>query len=176
MLKKLVIICAALIMAVLPAAAQPVSVSDLQQQQLIELIKAVNNGAERQDASPIANNMPRRLYQEMAAQMKTGEQALRLKLQKSIEAQFAQLKPGGYRLESDNIVYKQGKNGMVYALVPTRIDTDKELIESLTLAVYDNAAWHLIYGGQQTVQNPIFAKIYPDLAEIAVPPAKIEAK
>jgi len=157
-----------------PAMAQGF-VSDLQKQTLTQLITVMNNAVARRDAASIANNMPERIYHSMAAQMRTTEPALRSNMQKSVAAQLASLAPGAYKLESDNIDYKQGKNGALYALVPTRIDMGKQVMQFATLAVFDNS-WHIIYGGQKAAQNPIFAEIYPDLAEISVPPAKITAK
>lgn len=156
------------------AAARPAS--ELEKKELVLLVQNVDAAAQRRDASLIANTMPERLYREMAARMNVSAQTLRAQLQKSVEAQFSQMAAGGYQLDSKAIRYGEAKNGAFYALVPTRIETKNAIMAFMTLALYDNTKWHLIYGGQKTIQNPVFAEIYPDLAEIAVPAAKITAK
>jgi len=56
-----------------------------------------------------------------------------------------------------------------YALFPTRVETAKGVSEFMTLVLYDDTKWHLIYGGQKTVQNPVFLEIYPAFASVGIP-------
>lgn len=176
MLRKIRLFIAIMAVFALSGRVQADMVSDLQKKELVLLVNNINNAAERKDAALITAQMPERLYREMAARMHMSEQALRAGLQQSVAEQFAHLAVHGYWLDSGNIHYAAARGGIVYALVPTRVETDKIVTEFMTLAIYDNTKWHLIYGGQKTVQNPVFIEIYPYAADIAMPAAKITAK
>lgn len=144
-------------------------VSDIQKRELVQLVGDLNRAAQRKDASLIVNNMPARLYKEMAIRMHTTEADLRENLKVAVHAQFSQLGDDGYRLDAAAIEYAETKDGTLYALVPTRVKTDKNITEFMTLALYDNTKWHLIYGGQKTIQNSVFLEIYPAFANMRMP-------
>lgn len=156
------------------ARAHPVS--ELQKRELVQLVNDINSSARRRDTSLIVNNMPARLYRAMAERMHMTETALRESLRKSVQAQFEQIGENAYRLDAAGIQYAETKDGTPYALVPTRIETDSNIVEFMTLALYDNTKWHLVYGGQKTVQNPVFLEIYPAFANVSMPAPKVSRK
>ena len=154
-------------------ARQP---SGLEQRELVLLVKNVTDAVAKKDFSVLVNTMPDRLYKEMAVRMHTTESALRGDLQKQVSAQFSMMIPNGYKLDGENIEYKETGDGTFYALIPTRIETPNEVVESTTLAIFDNTKWHIILGGQRTVQNPVFLEIYPSFQNVSVPVGKVTKK
>jgi len=177
MIKKIIgLFLVALPVFALAGQAQALMVSDLQKKELALLVTQINNAAARKDTAPIIAMMPERLYQEMARRLHLSEQALQADFRRSLNEQFAHLAGSGYRLDGHAIHYAATPDGRFYALVPTRVETDKAVMEFMTPAIYDNTKWHLIYGGQKTMQNPVFAEIYPYSADIVLPAVKIIAK
>ena len=154
-------------------AAEPDSI---QKAELDGLIAQINNAAQKKDLSFIANNMPERLFKEMALRLKTDEETLKKNFINQLDSQFSNLPAGAYRLDTGKIEYRQTTNGVPYALIPTRVETKDAIIEYPTLAIIDNTKWHLIYGGQKTVQNPVFLEIYPDFQDVSIPQEKITRK
>lgn len=140
------------------------------------MINDINKAAQRKDAALIVHNMPARLYKEMAVRMHVTEMELRANLKEAVRAQFDQFGEKGYVLEAADIRYCKADDGAFYALVPTRVETDKTVTEFMTLALYDNTKWHLIYGGQKTVQNPVFLEIYPAFANVSIPAPETNRK
>ncbi len=154
-------------------AAEPDSI---QKAELDGLVAQINNAAQKKDLSFIANNMPERLFKEMALRLKTDEETLKKNFINQLESQFSNLPAGAYSLDTGKIEYRQTTNGIPYALIPTRVETKDAIIEYPTLAIIDNTKWHLIYGGQKTVQNPVFLEIYPDFQDVNIPQEKITRK
>ena len=154
-------------------AAEPDSI---QKAELDGLVAQINNAAQKKDLSFIANNMPERLFKEMALRLKTDEETLKKNFINQLESQFSNLPAGAYHLDTGKIEYRQTTNGIPYALIPTRVETKDAIIEYPTLAIIDNTKWHLIYGGQKTVQNPVFLEIYPDFQDVNIPQEKITRK
>ncbi len=150
--------------------------NSIQKAELNGLVIETNNAAQHKDLNFIANNMPERLFKEMALRLKTDEATLKQNFVKQLDKQFSNLQSGGYRLDEAKIEYRQTANGMPYALIPTRIETKETIAEYPTLAILDNTKWHLIYGGQKTVQNPVFLEIYPDYQDIRIPQEEITRK
>ena len=157
----------------LSGAAEP---NSIQKAELDGLVAEINNAAQRKDLNFIANNMPERLFKEMALRLKTDEQTLKQNFVKQLDSQFSNLSAGGYRLDGEKIEYRQTATGIPYALIPTHIETKDTIAEYPTLAILDNTKWHLIYGGQKTVQNPVFLEIYPDYQDVNIPQEKITRK
>jgi len=156
------------------AWARPVS--DIQKRELVQLVNDMNKAAQRKDASLMVNSMPARLYKEMALRMHTSEMQLRNSFKQAVKAQFARLSNSGYTLDASAIHYGETKDGTFYALVPTRVETGDSISAFMTLALYDNTKWHLIYGGQKTIQNPVFLEIYPAFAGVAMPVPDVSRK
>lgn len=150
--------------------------NSIQKAELNGLVVEINNAAEKKDLSFIANNMPERLFKEMALRLNMNEAALKQNFLKQLESQFSNLPAGAYHLDADKIDYRQTSKGIPYALVPTKIETKETIAEYPTLAIIDNTKWHLIYGGQKTVQNPVFLEIYPDYQDVNIPQEKITHK
>jgi|GEM_PF-1882289 len=172
MLKKIMMILAVMgLMSAYAGQAGAYPADDMAKQELGLLVKSFNDAAARKDSSIIVNNMPERLYAEMAKRMNTSEQALRAALKQSVDRQLAAIPAGGYHLDDKNIQFREAKDGEPYALVPTEVKTAGGAMRFMTLAIMDNTQWHLIYGGQKTVQNPIFLEIYPYAADISMPAA-----
>lgn len=154
-------------------AAEP---DTIQKAELNGLVDELNNAAQQKNMGMIANNMPDRLFKEMAVRLKTTEADLKKDLVKQLESQFSALPVGAYHLDASKIEYYQTDKGVAYALVPTRVETKDAVIEYQTLAIMDNTKWHLIYGGQKTIQNPVFQEIYPAFQNVSIPPAKVTRK
>ena len=142
-------------------AAEP---DTIQKAELNGLVDELNNAAQQKNMGVIANNMPDRLYKEMAVRLKTTEADLKKDLVKQLESQFSALPVGAYHLDASKIEYHQTD------------ETKDAVIEYQTLAIMDNTKWHLIYGGQKTIQNPVFQEIYPAFQNISIPPAKVTRK
>lgn len=157
----------------LAGSAEP---NSIQKAELNGLIVEINNAAEHKDLSFIANNMPERLFKEMALRLKTDQATLKQNFVKQLDRQFSSLQAGGYHLDADKIEYRQTASGIPFALVPTRVETKETIAEYPTLAILDNTKWHLIYGGQKTIQNPVFLEIYPDYQDVNIPQEKITRK
>ncbi|UXN02360.1 MULTISPECIES: hypothetical protein [unclassified Bartonella] len=162
-----------LALAINANARQP---SGLEQRELVLLVKNINDAVEKKDFSILVNSMPERLYKEMAIKMYTTEVVLREDFKKQITQQFSNVIEGGYQLDGDKIEYKETADGTFYALIPTRFETSQAVIESQTLAIFDNTKWHIVLGGQKTVQNPVFLEIYPSFQNVSVPVGKAIAK
>lgn len=113
--------------------------------------------------------MPERLYKEMARRLNTTEDALRDNFLQQLHRQFENLPSGSYCLDKENIEYLQTDNGTLYALIPTILEMKDRIIRYKTLAIFDKTQWYLIYGGQKTLQNPVFLEIYPDFIKVHLP-------
>jgi|GEM_PF-1255951 len=151
-------------------------VSQLQKKELVQLVHDMNEAVRRKDTSLVVDNMPEHLYKEMALRMHMTEMNLREDVKEAVQVQFDQLADNSYILDAAGIQYAETKDGTVYALIPTSIETDKNISEFMTLALYENTGWHLIYGGQKTVQNPVFLEIYPAFADVGMPVPRISRK
>ncbi|WP_455466761.1 hypothetical protein [Bartonella sp. B39] len=141
----------------------------IQKNKLSRLIIDVNNAVKNGNFVPISAYMPDRLYKEIARRLNTTEDKLRENFLKQLRVQFENLPTGAYRLDEANIDYLQTDNGTFYALIPTTLEMSDRIIQYKTLAIFDKTQWYLIYGGQKTVQNPIFLEIYPDFNEVHLP-------
>lgn len=158
------------------ASASSAEPDSIQKAELNGLVAEINNAAQRKDVTFIANNMPERLFKEMALRLKIDEATLKQNFVKQLDSQFASLPANAYHLDGDKIEYRQTSKGVPYALVPTRIETKETIAQYPTLAILDNTKWHLIYGGQRTVQNPVFLEIYPDFQDVNIPQETITRK
>lgn len=150
--------------------------NSIQKAELNGLVAEINNAAQHKNMRFIADNMPQRLFKEMALRLKVQEDELKKNMIGQLENQFSGLPAGAYQLDGEKIEYKQTDNGVPYALVATHVETKDAVIEYQTLAIMDNTKWHLIYGGQKTVQNPVFQEIYPDYQSVNIPPEKVTRK
>ncbi|AGF74678.1 hypothetical protein BAnh1_07990 [Bartonella australis AUST/NH1] len=148
----------------------------VQKTELSNLVIDINNAVQSGNFEVISANMPDRLYKEMARRLNTTEVALRSGLLKQLQDQFENLPVGAYRLDETKIDYRQTDNGTFYALIPTTLSTEDRIIQYKTLAIIDEAGWHLIYGGQKTVQNSVFLEIYPSLNGINLPKEMVMKK
>ncbi|WP_254474294.1 hypothetical protein [Bartonella sp. B1098] len=144
-------------------ASQPTA---LQKTELSGIVVDVNNAIKSGDFSLISHYMPERLYKEMARRLNTTEDALRGDFLKQLYKQFENLPSGAYCLDKENIEYLQTDNGTLYALIPTILEMKDRIIQYKTLAIFDETQWYLIYGGQKTLQNPVFLEIYPDFIKV----------
>lgn len=154
-------------------ARQP---SGLEQRELVLLVKNINDAVAKKDFSVLVNAMPERLYKEMAIKMYTTEAVLREDFKKQVTQQFGNVVENGYKLDGDKIEYKETSDGTFYALIPTRFETKESVVQSQTLAIFDNTKWHIVLGGQKTVQNPVFLEIYPSFQNVSVPVGEAIAK
>ncbi|GAA5110399.1 hypothetical protein [Bartonella jaculi] len=137
--------------------------------ELSNLIVDVNNAVKNRNFVPLSAYMPSRLYKEIAHRLNTTENNLRDSFLKQLRVQFENLPTGAYRLDETNIDYLQTDKGTFYALIPTLLEMHDRIIQYKTLAIFDKTQWYLIYGGQKTVQNPVFLEIYPDFNEVHLP-------
>ncbi|GAA5102439.1 hypothetical protein GCM10023260_14340 [Bartonella acomydis] len=143
--------------------------TEIQKTELSRLIVDVNNAVKNGDLVSISHYMPERLYQEMARRLNMAENDLRNNFLEQLRMQFKSLPADAYRLDEKNIEYLQTDHGAFYALVPTIVERKDRILQYKTLAIFDNAQWYLIYGGQKTVQNPVFLEIYPDFNNVHLP-------
>lgn len=148
----------------------------LEQQQLVLLVKNINSKVNEKDFSVLANSMPERLYKAMAVKMGTTQAALHASFERQLSAQFEMVIPNGYKLDYAHIDYKETSGDSIYALIPMRIETPNEVIQSTALAVYDNLRWNIVLGGQKTIQNPIFLEIYPMFQDVTIPIGQVTKK
>ncbi len=147
-------------------ASQPTIV---QKDELSRVVVDVNNAIKNGDFMPISRYMPERLYKEMAHRLNTTESALRSDFLQQLHKKFEGLPSGAYCLDKENIEYLQTDNGTLYALIPTVLEMKDHIIQYKTLAIFDKNQWYLIYGGQKTLQNPVFLEIYPDFIKVHLP-------
>ncbi|WP_273756284.1 hypothetical protein [Bartonella sp. MM73XJBT] len=143
--------------------------TETQKAELSRLIVDANHAVKNGDFVSLSHYMPDRLYQEMARRLNTTESDLRNKFFEQLRVQFESLPADAYHLDETNIDYLQAAHGTFYALIPTRVETKDRIIEYKTLAIFDKTQWYLIYGGQKTVQNPVFLEIYPDFNNLYLP-------
>ncbi|WP_455475198.1 hypothetical protein [Bartonella sp. B17] len=147
-----------------------------QKTELSSLIINVNNAVKNKNFETISAYIPRRLYKEMARRLDTTEDDLRHNFLKQLRVQFENLPANAYHLDKENIDYLQTDNGTFYAFIPTKLETSDCIIQYKTLAIFDKTQWYLIYGGQKTVQNPVFLEIYPDFDKVHLPQKMIIKK
>ncbi|EJF77422.1 hypothetical protein MCO_01337 [Bartonella sp. DB5-6] len=147
-------------------ASEPVIV---QKAELLRLVVDVNSALKNRNFAPISAYMPDRLYKEMARRLNTTEDSLRHSFLQQLHVQFENLPDGAYRLSEKNIDYLQTDKGTLYALIPTTLEMKDRIMRYKTLAIFDKTQWYLIYGGQKTVQNPVFLEIYPDFNRVHLP-------
>ncbi|WP_336294832.1 hypothetical protein [Bartonella sp. CB169] len=141
----------------------------IQKVELLRLVADINNAVKNRDFAVISLHMPKRLYKEMARRLNTTEKNLRDSFIKQLSVQFENLSLDAYHLDEKNIAYLQSNSGILYALIPTTLKTKDRIIQYKTLAIFDKTQWYLIYGGQKTIQNPIFLEIYPDFNNVQLP-------
>ncbi|GAA4662997.1 hypothetical protein [Bartonella pachyuromydis] len=150
--------------------------TETQKAELSRLVVDANDAVKKKDFASLSRYMPDRLYQEMARRLNTTESNLRNKFLKRLRIQFKDLPADAYHLDETNINYLQTANGTFYALIPTILEMEDRIIEYNTLAIFDKMQWYLIYGGQKTVQNPVFLEIYPDFNNVHLPEETIIKK
>ncbi|MBX4336299.1 hypothetical protein [Bartonella raoultii] len=141
----------------------------IQKAELSRLIIDVNNAIKSRNFESLSIYMPDRLYKEMARRLNTTEDNLRDSLIKQIRVQFERFPSGTYHLDETNVEYQQTDKGSFYALIPTILEAKEHTVLYKTLAIFDENKWYLIYGGQKTVQNPVFLEIYPDFERVHLP-------
>ncbi|UNE55138.1 hypothetical protein [Bartonella machadoae] len=141
----------------------------IQKNELSRLIVDVNNAVKNGNFALIASYMPERLYKEIARRLNTTEDDLRHSFLKQLHVQFENLPASAYHLDEKNIEYLQTDKGTLYALIQTTLETNDRIIQYKTLAIFDKTQWFLIYGGQKTIQNPVFQEIYPDFDRLHLP-------
>ncbi|EJF85007.1 hypothetical protein [Bartonella rattimassiliensis] len=154
-------------------ASQPMT---MQKDELLRVVTDVNNAIKSGNFTLISRYMPERLYKEMARRLNTTQSALRENFLQQLKRQFEGLPSDSYRLDKENIEYLQTDNGTVYALIPTVLEMKDRIIQYKTLAIFDKTQWYLIYGGQKTLQNPVFLEIYPDFIKVHLPIETITKK
>ncbi|WP_455474979.1 hypothetical protein [Bartonella sp. B30(2025)] len=147
-----------------------------QKTHLLNLIVDVNNAVKNRNFETISAHMPSRIYKEMARRLNTTEDNLRHSFLEHLRAQFKNLPSDAYHLDDKNIDYLKTDSGTFYALIPTVLETKDRIIQYKTLAIFDKNQWHLIYGGQKAVQNPIFLEIYPDFSKVHLPKETVISK
>ncbi|WJW79795.1 hypothetical protein [Bartonella sp. TP] len=159
----------------LPASSSA-AVSSTQKSELSSLIVQFNRAAEQKDISFFVENMPQHLLDSMALRLgKTKQELLndmKMQLGKQIKSEDAMT----YSLKSNDIQYNIASNGQAYALITTVKENKRLKVESQTLAIFENARWHLIYGGARAVQNPAFLLIYPSFEGVELRPDKVIQK
>lgn len=147
-----------------------------QKAELSRLIIDVNNAIKNKNFESLSTYMPDRLYKEMARRLNTTEYNLRDSLIKQIRLQFEKFPSGVYHLDEKNVYYQKTDKGTFYTLIPTILETKERIIRYKTLAIFDKNKWYLIYGGQKTLQNPVFLEIYPDFEKVHLPKETIIKK
>ncbi|WP_336276570.1 hypothetical protein [Bartonella sp. CB178] len=152
------------------------SLTKVQRSELSSLVVGANEAIKNKNFEIISTYMPGRIYKEMARRLNTTEDNLRHGLLKRLRAQFGNLPAGAYHLDEKNIDYLETGNGTFYALIPTTLETKDLIIQYKTLAIFDKKQWYLIYGGQKTLQNPVFLEIYPDFSKVHLPKETIIKK
>lgn len=143
--------------------------TEIQKSELSKLIIETNNAVKNGDFVFLSHCMPDQLYKEMARRLNTTESDLRDKFLERLRVQFENFSAGAYHLDEKNIDYLQTDSGAFYALIPTRLEMKDRTVEYKTLAIFNKMQWYLIYGGQKTVQNPVFLEIYPDFNNVHLP-------
>ncbi|EJF90826.1 hypothetical protein ME1_00026 [Bartonella vinsonii subsp. arupensis OK-94-513] len=141
----------------------------IQKAELSRLVVDVNHAVRNGNFAPLSAYMPDRLYKEMARRLNKTEDSLRHSFLEQLHAQFENLPSGAYHLDEKNIDYLQTNKGTFYALIPTILEMSDRVIQYKTLAIFDKTQWYLIYGGQKTIQNPVFLEIYPDFNRVLLP-------
>ncbi|WP_455478306.1 hypothetical protein V3565_06240 [Bartonella sp. B10] len=148
----------------------------VQKADLSNLVVSINNAVKNKNFASLSSFMPDLLYKEMARRLNTTENNLRDNFLKKIRVQFKNLPANAYRLDKTNIDYLQTDSGIFYALIPTELEIKDQIIQYRTLAIFDKNQWYLIYGGQKTIQNPVFLEIYPDFNGVNLPKETIIKK
>lgn len=148
----------------------------IQQAELSSLVVDINDAVKNGNFAIISVHMPDRLYKEMARRLNKTEADLRNSFLEQLRAQFENSSVVSYHLDETKIDYKLIGKNTFYALIPTKLETRDRIVQYKTLAIFDNAKWYLIYGGQKTIQNPVFLEIYPDLNGINLPKETIFKK
>ncbi|WP_208435964.1 hypothetical protein [Bartonella phoceensis] len=150
--------------------------STTQKAELLRLVVDINNAIKNRNFALISAYIPDKLYKEIGRRLNTSEDKLRHNFLEQLRAQFESLPADAYYLDATDIEYSQTDKGTFYALIPTTLETKDRIIEYKTLAIFDKTQWYLIYGGQKTVQNPVFLETYPDFNKVHLPLATIIKK
>lgn len=171
-----IVISGFFIIMLLSAGVHAAPANAVQQRELVTLVTNFNKAVVDKDATLFVNNMPNRLIREMSLRMNATEASLRENLKNQIERQFSLSKDGVYKLDDQNIQFAETKDGQFYALIPTHIETKDHIVNSMTLSIYEDGKWHIIFGGMRAVKNPIFLEIYPSFQNINFPDEKVIEK
>lgn len=144
-----------------------------QNSELASLITHFNKASEQKDISFFVENMPQHLLDSMALRLGKTKQELLTDMKKQLDKQIKSEDAMRYSLKSDDIKYNITSNGQAYALITTVKENKRLKVESQTLAIFEDAHWHLIYGGARAVQNPAFLLIYPSFEGVELRPDKV---
>lgn len=145
-----------------------------QKTQLTALVVALNKASQESDIERIAQVIPVRLYQEIARRLQTTPEVLEKKFQQELRKQLANFGP--FYLDPIHITYEQTETGTPYALVSAHIETPKTAVDYKILAFIEDNQWRLVFGGKQTLANPIFVEIYPGFSHVLLPQEIIKRK
>jgi len=85
-------------------------ISQMQKKELVQLDNDMNEAARRRDTGVIVNNMPERLYREIAIRMHVTELDLRENLKEAVRVQFDELVDDSYMLDVAGIWYAETGN------------------------------------------------------------------
>lgn len=145
-------------------------VTNLEKTALSHLISDYNKASQCNDVAFFVQNMPQHLLDSMGLRLGRTRDELLHDMQAQLESQIKSKSAMKYSLKFDKIQYNITSSGLTYALITTVKENKRLKVESQTLAIFENAKWHLIYGGARAVQNPAFLLIYPSLEGVKFRP------
>lgn len=158
------------------SAALAVAPTSLEKKELVLLVDRLNTAIHTENYDAIVQNIPKRLSYEMAVRLRVSEETLRKSQKEHLQKQFDTLGKDAFKMDSANIQYLETSKGVMYALVPVRIETADAVVDEMMLFLHDDNGWHIIFGGKKIVQNPVFQEIYPAFENVMLPMGKITYK
>lgn len=145
---------------------------------LASTIARFDAGMKALDFGVIADIMPPAIVKLILASGKLDRQQFRASLQAQMQKTAAQVKFESFKMDAASALWREDAKGAPYALVPTEtiMITQGRRVRAVshTLALIDDGQWYLL-----RVESPQHAAVlkqaYPALANIAIPPGKMES-
>lgn len=145
-------------------------------QQLNDIIENVNIATQAKNVDKLVKYLPPHLLASMSLRLGKPVESLEQEFKTKINTQLKNDSIVKYSLNQKNVKISKTSDGQIFAIIPTIIENNKNIIHKQTLALYENNHWYIIYGGVQPAQNPLMALIYPSITEIHFKADKIIRK
>lgn len=173
--KKNIVLTLAMLAFSLPCCG--LAAEETQKAQLLSLIDSFNAAVQKHDIDFLIARLPQHLMQQMSLRLHKEPAQLQAQLRLQMTKQLESDKGVAFSLKKEKIQFCFLNTQKAYALIPSELRSEKKAKNMLTVALYEEGAWHFIWGGEQVLKNPIFIDIYPRFHKtLSAAPAKAAAQ